>query len=187
MENNKELWLPIVGYEGLYEVSNLGNTRALSKFINHSKYGYKRRVYGKILTPRVNLKRNGYLELSITDANGVKKNCKVHRLVAEAFIPNFNKHPQVNHKDFNPANNKVENLEWCDPNYNVNYSKHRRKNMKGLHGRKIEAYDMNGNLVGTYGTVREAARQLNCFGQNICSILRGKGKWVKGYTFKDAA
>lgn len=186
MENKKELWLPVVSYEGLYEVSNYGNVRTLARLIKHSKSGYTRIHHGRILSPRKNIQRRGYVEISL-EKDGLRKGCKVHRLVAEAFIPNPFSLPQVNHKDFNTSNNVLSNLEWCDPRYNVNYSKHRRKNMRGVRGRKISAFDMEGNHVGTYGSVRDAAMELNCFGQNICSVLNGKGKWVKGYTFKDAA
>jgi len=105
----EEIWKDISNYEGKYEVSNLGRVRSLSyngtgeiKFLKQStnKRGYK----------RVGLCKNGKM-----------KNCYVHRLVAITFIPNPNNHKEVNHKDENPANNNVNNLEWCTSEYNNNY------------------------------------------------------------------
>lgn len=182
----KELWLPVVGYEGLYEVSNQGNIRSVARRIPHSKKGYTRVFYGSVLTPITNKSRNNYCYISLKK-DGKKKNLLLHRLIAQAFIPNPENKNQINHKDYNPCNNAVNNLEWCDSKYNLNYSLCNRKDQKGKHGRKVTAYDMSGNLIGSYNTVREAARQLNVYGQNICSILSGKNKWIKGYTFKDAA
>lgn len=180
MCNTKELWLPVKGYEGYYEVSNLGNVRSLGRLASNKK------VYGQVLSKRDNEKRSGYQEVKLKVAGIKPVNRKVHRLVAESFILNPNDLPQVNHIDFNVKNNNVENLEWCTAKENSDHSRHRRPNMRGKFGRKIEAYDKSGNLVGTYGSVRDAARELNCFGQNICGVLSGKNKWVKGYTFKDA-
>src|SRR5574343_113707 len=183
---SKELWLPVVGYAGLYEVSNFGNVRSLGKLIPHSKgNGYTRISYGQLLSTQV-AKRGGYITVTLKH-NGIRKNAKVHRLVADAFLPNLNNLPVVNHKDFDRTNNRVENLEWCDAKYNCNYSKGRRQNTRGINGRKISAYNMLGEFIGTYSSIREAARDLNVFGQNICAVLSGKNKWCKGYTFKDAA
>jgi hypothetical protein len=180
MCNVKELWLPVVGYEGFYEVSNLGNVRALGRFASNKK------IYGQLLVIRTNEKRNGYQEVKLKVAGRKLVNKKVHRLVAESFLLNPNDLPQVNHIDFDVKNNRVENLEWCTAKENINHSRHRRPNMRGKFGRKIDAFDKSGNLVGSYGSIREAARALNCFGQNICAVLNGKFKWVKGYTFKDS-
>lgn len=179
-----EIYAPVKGWEGFYEVSNLGNVRSVARYANHSKKGYQRIIYGSILSLTKNKKRNGYLFVMLKRPD-YRKNCLVHRLVAEAFILNPNNLPQVNHKDFDTSNNKVENLEWCDAKYNNNYSLHRRKNMKGVYGRRIIAYTKNGEIVGEYGSVREAARVLNCHGQNICAALNGRNKYCKGYTFTD--
>lgn len=181
---NSELFAPVKGWEGYYEVSNLGNIRTVARYAPHSKPGYNRIIYGRMVATRANKKRSGYVYVRLKVGNS-SKTCLVHRLVAEAFILNPNNLPCVNHKDFNTSNNKVENIEWCTHEYNSHYSKHRRPNMRGKYGRRIIAYNMSGEMVGEYGSVRDAARELGCHGQNICSVLSGKNKYCKGYTFSD--
>lgn len=106
-----EEWRKIVGYEGLYEVSSFGRVRSLDRF-------YYRLHKGKFLSPTKD--RYGYLTVTL-NCNGKSKTIKIHRLVAQAFLPNPDNLPQVNHKDEVKSNNCVENLEWCDGKYNVNY------------------------------------------------------------------
>lgn len=101
-----EIWKPVKGFEGLYEISSLGRVKSLW-------YGKE-----KILKPGKN--RKGYLFVSLC-RNGKQKNFRIHRLVAEAFLSNPMGLPEVNHKDENKANNCVNNLEFCDAKYNSNY------------------------------------------------------------------
>lgn len=104
-----EVWREVSGYEGLYDVSNFGNIRSR----NYRTWGIT-----KNLTPKINNK--GYLYVFLTKNKECK--CKlVHRLVAEAFLENKAGLPIVNHRDANPFNNNVENLEWCTQSYNVDY------------------------------------------------------------------
>ena len=101
----EEEWRAVVGYEGLYEVSNLGRVKSL--------FRYKQIVKG-VPTNR------GYLRVTLCK-NKVHKLCSIHRLVATAFIPNPYNYPCVNHKDEERTNNQADNLEWCSYKYNVNY------------------------------------------------------------------
>lgn len=106
----EEIWKDISGCEGKYQVSNFGRIKSLK-----DKYGNYRE---KIL--KGSKDKDGYLIVSLYK-EGKMNNFKVHRLVAQTFIDNPNKYPCVNHKDENPANNNVENLEWCTHKYNTNY------------------------------------------------------------------
>ena len=112
-----EEWRPVVGYEGLYEVSSYGRVRSLDGFIVDS-LGYKRLHKGKVLSPAKD--KNGYLKVNL-HCNGKCKIIRVHRLVAQAFIPNTDNLPMVNHKDEDKTNNNIDNLEWCDQKYNINF------------------------------------------------------------------
>lgn len=100
-----EIWKEIKDYEGLYWVSNLGQIK---------------NRHNRILIPEI---RNNYYSVSLCKYNK-KHNVRIHRLVAEAFIPNSSHLPMINHVDENKLNNCVENLEWCDCTYNTHYSKH---------------------------------------------------------------
>lgn len=111
----KEIWKSIKGFEGLYEISNIGNVRSVDRLVNN-KSG-KSLKKGRQLKPHIS---NGYYGVILSkDNKTVKKN--IHRLVAEAFIPNPNNLPQINHKDEDKLNNIYTNLEWCDCKYNINY------------------------------------------------------------------
>ena len=99
-----EVWLDVVGYEGLYKVSNLGKVKSLRT--------------NKLLSPGVS---QGYLYVALYKEKK-RRNKQVHRLVAEAFIPNIEGFPLINHKDEVKTNNVVENLEWCSYSYNNTYN-----------------------------------------------------------------
>lgn len=115
-----EVWKDIQGYEGLYQVSNLGRVRSLERITKRFN-GFKICEYkdgNKIL--KLSKNNKGYLTIGLCK-DGKEKKCKVHRLVAQAFIPNLYGLPQINHKDENKENNIVSNLEWCNNKYNSSY------------------------------------------------------------------
>ena len=109
----EEVWRPVVGYEGLYEVSSYGRVRSVDKCDTMGRF---RR--GKIL--KLLECSNGYLMIGL-HKNGISKKCLVHRLVAESFIERTDCLYEVNHKDEDKKNNSIDNLEWCDHRYNNNY------------------------------------------------------------------
>ena len=111
-----EEWRDIKGYEGAYQVSSYGRIRSLDRIVERKTGNYKHK--GRIL--KQNDDTHGYLKVNLTK-HDKKKTFKVHRLVAQAFIPNPNNYTVINHKDENKTNNKVENLEWCTSKYNNNY------------------------------------------------------------------
>ena len=118
-----EEWRPIEGYEGLYEVSSYGKVRSLDRYVKNGHSSYRLQK-GRVLSPTKD--RYGYLFVILT-CNGKHKMFLVHRLVAQAFIINFDNLLEVNHKDEDKTNNSVENLEWCDRKYNLNYGSRKDK------------------------------------------------------------
>ena len=116
----QEMWLDIKDYEGIYQVSNLGKV--------------KNKKTNKILKPS---KEKGYLKLYLYK-EGKKKTNYIHRLVAQAFLPNPNNYKEVNHIDSNPSNNNKNNLEWCDRKYNLDYMIKHQNDIKERHEKRIE-------------------------------------------------
>ena len=109
----EEIWRPIEGYEGLYEISSYGRVRSMDRYDGRNHF-----IKGKLLKNKDN--GNGYLICSLSK-NGIVKNKYIHRLVVEAFIERPDGLYEVNHKDENKKNNSVDNLEWCDKKYNNTY------------------------------------------------------------------
>ncbi len=122
----KEIWKPILGFEGFYEVSNLGRIRSVDRVVTYSN-GQKHLHKGCLLKPGVI--QNNYLQVALCK-DGVTKHFMVHRLVAETFLLNQDNLPQINHKDENPLNNIADNLEWCSSSYNINYGSRKDKVIK---------------------------------------------------------
>lgn len=110
---DKEIWKDIEGFEGFYQVSNFGRVRSLGGWCGTSKR--------KARIRKLNYTHDGYLKLRLM-YKGKDITCRVHRLVADAFIPNPNNYETVNHIDGNKENNKVENLEWCDRGYQMEHA-----------------------------------------------------------------
>lgn len=127
-----EIWKDIEGYEGLYQVSNMGNIKRVEHEDYRCRQGY--RVFKeRILKPYISTK--GYKRVNLSK-NNKKKEVPVHRLVAMAFIENPNNYPQINHKDENKFNNNVDNLEWCTCKYNNNYGTKSQRISATLKARK---------------------------------------------------
>lgn len=183
MEN--EIWKPVENYEGLYEVSNLGRIKSLERTVWNKGRGYYKTVPERILKPSNN--GQGYLFVNLCK-DGKMKNCRVHRLVGQAFIPNPNNLPQINHKDENKGNNMVENLEWCSSKYNNNYGTHNQRMAEKQRNdpkrsKPVIAIDKITGLTVKFASIGEASRQLVINQSNIVSCLKGKLKSAGGYTW----
>lgn len=151
-----EEWRDIVGYEGLYKVSNFGNV--------YSNYVHRNLRPGKT--------QDGYMYV-VLYKNKQKKNYFVHRLVGIAFIDNPDDFPLINHKDENPQNNHVDNLEWCNHEYNNTYNEISKRKSKSL-SRRVYGYDNDCKLVHEYYGAREAGRKLNINNGAICDCCNNK-------------
>lgn len=153
----QEIWKPVKDFEDLYSVSNLGRIKSIGIYrynINIGKKEYIKRE--RILKPHYN---RGYFKLYLS-RNGKTKLKYVHRLVAEIFIPNPNKYKEVNHKDSDPTNNRVDNLEWCDRRYNIDYMVKHQQELKELTEMRLETletiyYGIDGNYIKTLDEVKQ--------------------------------
>ena len=159
----KENYTPIKNFENFYGIDTQGNV-----------FGYKRK---KIVMPVIN--KFGYRRIKLCKENKLYY-FQVHRLVAQTFIPNPNNLPQVNHKDGNKLNNSVDNLEWCTQSYNM---KHAYKiGLEKKSGKKVYQYDLNGDLIRIYDTIKEANLSLG-LAKKTSSLVRHckDNKPYKGY------
>ena len=178
---NFELYAPIKGFDGLYEVSTWGNVRSLDRWITY-KNGRKHFYKGKVL--KLDYNNYGYLKV-ILCVNNKKITCNIHRLVAEAFISNPDNLLCVNHKDEVKTNNYPFNLEWCTHDYNVNYGTHNERIKKALTNRKdmskkVYQYDLQCNLIKIWVSAAEAGR--NGFSSaHVSACCLGKRKFHKGF------
>jgi hypothetical protein len=179
----KEEWKPIKGWEGLYEVSNVGNVKSLERSRIDS-LGRKKTIPEKLLSIHFN-KKTRYQRVNLSD-NGKVVTRDVHRLVAEAFIPNPQNLPFINHKDEDRRNNFVDNLEWCTPAYNTTYNGARQRaeitRLKKFKPKKIIQYDLSGKQIQIFNCgANELARRI---GKGVKDCLNGKCKTAYGMVYR---
>ena len=174
----KEVWKDVVGYEGFYQVSNLGRVRSVDRLINGRYAGHKTKVKGKILNTFTS--KTGYVRVALHINKKVNK-FSVHRLVAQAFIPNQDNKPQVNHKDEKRDNNNVNNLEWVTAKDNSNYGT-RPKKISEIKSKPVISVSAGG-LMRWFKSATEAANTLNVQNKNITKVLYGERRQTGGYNF----
>lgn len=190
MSGIKEEWKPVVGFEGLYEVSNHGNVRSI-------QFHGKKRIKLMTLTPV----KAGYLQVKLRDwENKVESKYMVHRLVAQAFIPNPDNLPHIDHIDTITSNNKVSNLRWVTPLENQNnpltlsrlqnnlcsYSKSmkHKNDVQKSQGHPVIQYSRSGEFIAEYPSINDAA---NNIGTTACCIKRvcdGDRSYHRNFIFK---
>lgn len=180
----EEIWKDIPGFEGLYQVSNMGRVRSLSHI---TKCGnYTRTTSGRILKQNPDL-RGGYF-LVYLSKNGKVKCLKVHRLVASCFCDGYVKGYVVNHKDGNRQNNIYTNLEWCKQIENINHSINVLNNKPGCgtgsknpFSKPIVQLSMDGKLIKRFAGLREAERETGINSSGISKVLLKKTISTKGF------
>lgn len=168
-----EIWKDIPGFEGLYQVSNLGRVKS---FRQSSKL---HKVPEYILNP--SLSSNGYYQVTLYKDTKRSK-VLVHRLVAEAFVPNKNDFPMVNHIDENRLNNTASNLEWCTVTYNNNYGTVRERASDTL-STPVMQFTLTGKPIAVYRSTRIASEMLSVSQRGIQRSCRGEGS-SGGYIWK---
>lgn len=178
-KNNKlEIWKDIKGYEGFYQSSTFGRARSLDTY-RKSRNGTVRFCKGRILKLKTN--NQGYLQVNLYK-NGKVKTFRVHRLVAEAFLPNPDNLPEVNHKDENKLNNCVSNLEWCTSSYNNNYGTRIEKVSK-KQSKPVLQYTLDGKFVREWKSTAECGRNGYNHGA-VAACCRGELKKYKDFIWK---
>lgn len=164
----EEIWKDIKGYEGVYQISNLGRVKSVKRMS----------IDNRVLKEKImkNQDKRGYYQILLN-----KKCYRINRLVAEAFIPNPDKLPEVNHINGIKTDNRVENLEWILHEDNM---KHATETIKKM-GRRVKQYDKNGNFIKEWKNGLEASK---AFGKHdasdIYKVCNQKRKTAYGYKWK---
>lgn len=162
-------WQAIKGFDSFYEINNLGQIRNKN---------------GKILKTSIN---SGGYEIISLRKNGKCKRLYIHRLVATHFIPNPNNYREVNHKNENKLDNRVENLEWCNRRYNAIYgTKLERQRQANPLKKQIAQYSLSDEIIKIWESITLASRELSISRANIVQCLRGNGrKTAGGFKWKE--
>ena len=178
----EEVWKDIKGYEGLYQVSSYGRVKTLARLVIDS-IGRETIRKEKVLSTRPS-SQTGYPTINLFK-DGKRTTVNVHRLVAEAFIPNPNNLPCVNHKDESRNNNFVDNLEWCTYRYNNTYGTVCERKNKSLakfydshdeYLSPVDQYSTDGKLIRQFKSIRDAERSIGIEGSTISPCCHRKIK-----------
>lgn len=204
MDKEQEIWKEIEGFKGVYYISNYGQVKSVDRMGKNNHF-----IPGRIMKQKTD--KNGYKIVNLrTESGHIDK--KVHRLVAQAFISNPFNYPVVNHKNEKPGDNYYRNLEWCTVRYNNNYGTRNKRisekqksiprdYMKGdknyFHthvykrkdhpfARKVNQYDLDGNLIAVFYCMEDAAEAVGCSPSAISMACRGLRDKIKGFRWSYA-
>ena len=171
----EEIWKDIQGFEGKYQVSNLGRVRSLDRTII-DKAGRVHHTRGMILKDSIN-KGRGYYRVSLSDGHRNYTHIEVHRLVALHFVPGYKEGLVVNHKNENKTDNRAENLEWCTQGYNLKYS-----DVVGWKRKAVYQYDIDGNFIAKHKCCADVEKIMGTYhGAMVHVMYESKTMLWKGY------
>jgi len=179
----EEIWKDVVDYEGMYQVSNLGRVKSLSR-LRKSFNDSVCKVQERILKFKID--RYGY-KVSTLTKNSKLKSITIHRLVAKVFLPNPNNYPQINHINGNKLDNTVSNLEWCDNSHNMKECYRLglikpKKSKDNVLSKKV-AKIKDGEIIKIYDCIVDASKDNNLGKTAICNCLNGRSKTSSGYNW----
>ena len=170
-----EKWKAIAGFDGCYEVSDLGNVRSIDRILSDGRT-YKGRVLAQKTTT------NGRKQVHLSK-DGIARWLNVARLVAVAFCHGYFDGAVVNHKDENKLNNRADNLEWVTQSYNCKYG-HRNDTM--IEQRRHEVQSVIGSVIQTYHSIRSASRITGISAAHICQCCKGERDTAGGIMWRYA-
>lgn len=183
----KEIWKDIKGYEGSYQVSNTGKIKSLRRAVEIIDKNGKSRI--SIYQEKV-LKQgkdpNGYKRVGLA-LNGKDKTVKVHRIVAQTFIPNPENKPQVNHINGDKTDNNVNNLEWCTAKENIEKAFEtglKKKGKEVYNSKPVYQFDLNMNFLKRYETITEASKETKILHSGISNCCSGRINNAGGFIWK---
>lgn len=168
-----EFWMDVPNFEGYYQDSTYGRVKSILRKTECPQCGGCRTVPERILKPRKD--KYGYLYLDL-NKNGKAKTFKVHRIIADTFIANFNNENQINHLNEVKTDNQVWNIRYCSASENINWGTRNERIQK-----KIIQYDMDGKFIKEWDSGTIASRELGLYNSNLVECLKGRRKTAGGF------
>lgn len=175
----EEIWLDIKDFKGIYQVSNLGRVKSLARDI----ICRGRLLHFKEVILKSAIGRDGYKRVALSK-DGKQKMFLVHRLVADAFIPNPNNYPIINHKDEDKANNVPENLEWCTHKYNNNYGTTQQRHAQKLKKSILQIEAKTNEIIREWSSAMDVEREIGYDQANISKCCLGQRKTANGFKWR---